>query len=567
MTLLDKLTVRARIYALAGLGVGFALLLVTVFFIGLERMDQGDVRAAGYEAAGERAMILRIAGLEIRRAEKDMLLRRDARYVDLNAQARRKATDTVDGMLLLTEIQPVRAELETVRDGLKRYGEAFDAAWGNMVRAGLDEKSGAQGRLREAVHGVEEAVKAIGDAPLMVSLLTLRRHEKDFLLRGDPQYIERAEKESAVFLSRLSAVVTDDGARRNLQEKTKFYVEKLKEMAQATRESEGAVKRLSDVYAAFGPALEKVDNFTDAAAVEEKQKMEALDSRIRWMIAALSAGGLGLSGVLALLISRSIIAPLHQVAGIMADLGAGRRGLPIPFTDAGNEIGDMTRALDGFQRGLTEGERLQAEAKAAAQRELARADQRDRMVASYDSAVGDMLAKVDGAVGQVEQAAKDMHAAAVQVTATSETIEAARAGEAGKGFAVVASEVKNLANQTAKATGDIQEQIAEIQSVTRDVVVSIAQARTTIREVDEVVTSIASAVEEQNAATQEIARNVQEVAGANATVAASMNDINNQARVARSLADGLDHAAIDLKKGAGDMNRRTETFLKEIKAI
>jgi hypothetical protein len=61
-------------------------------------------------------MVLRIAGLEIRRAEKDMLL--------------------------LNEIQPVQAELETVRDGLKRYGEAFDAAWGNMVRAGPDEKSG-----------------------------------------------------------------------------------------------------------------------------------------------------------------------------------------------------------------------------------------------------------------------------------------------------------------------------------------------------------------------------------------------------------------------------------------
>ncbi len=96
--------------------------------------------------------------------------------------------------------------------------------------------------------------------------------------------------------------------------------------------------------------------------------------------------------------------------------------------------------------------------------------------------------------------------------ALNATIEAARAGDAGKGFAVVASEVKNLANQTAKATGDISAQITEIEAATTEAVEAIGTIVQTIDELSRIAASIAASVEEQGAATQEIARNVHEAA-------------------------------------------------------
>lgn len=96
--------------------------------------------------------------------------------------------------------------------------------------------------------------------------------------------------------------------------------------------------------------------------------------------------------------------------------------------------------------------------------------------------------------------------------ALNATIEAARAGEAGKGFAVVASEVKALANQTAKATEEISQQIAAMQGVTAETVTAIQSISGTIAQLNEMALAIAAAVEEQGAATREIARSIQQTA-------------------------------------------------------
>jgi len=113
-------------------------------------------------------------------------------------------------------------------------------------------------------------------------------------------------------------------------------------------------------------------------------------------------------------------------------------------------------------------------------------------------------------IGDVVNLINDI-ASQTNLLALNATIEAARAGEAGKGFAVVASEVKNLANQTAKATEEISAQIGGIQTATQDTVGAIEGIGATIREISEISTTISSAVEEQNASTQEVARNIQGV--------------------------------------------------------
>ncbi|TAN57952.1 MAG: PAS domain-containing methyl-accepting chemotaxis protein [Magnetospirillum sp.] len=121
------------------------------------------------------------------------------------------------------------------------------------------------------------------------------------------------------------------------------------------------------------------------------------------------------------------------------------------------------------------------------------------------------LAAEIGRIGEIALLINDI-AAQTNLLALNATIEAARAGDAGKGFAVVAGEVKNLANQTARATEEIAQQVGAVQNSTREMTASIQGVVETIRAIDEVSSAIAGAVQEQEAATQEIASNIDEVA-------------------------------------------------------
>ncbi|MEQ8193477.1 MAG: methyl-accepting chemotaxis protein [Rhodospirillales bacterium] len=125
------------------------------------------------------------------------------------------------------------------------------------------------------------------------------------------------------------------------------------------------------------------------------------------------------------------------------------------------------------------------------------------------------LTEAAGKIGEVIGLIKDI-SDQTNLLALNATIEAARAGDAGKGFAVVASEVKNLANQTAKATEEISEQITGIQDATNGAVTAIEEISKVISEVNEIATSISGAVEEQSAATQEVSSNVTGVSTASA---------------------------------------------------
>lgn len=151
--------------------------------------------------------------------------------------------------------------------------------------------------------------------------------------------------------------------------------------------------------------------------------------------------------------------------------------------------------------------------------------------------------------------------------ALNATIEAARAGEAGKGFAVVASEVKILANQTAKATGDIALQVQGIQTTTQAAAQAIASVAETVSQVDHVVTSIAAAAEQQSAATREIARNIHDAATGNGHITAGISEISTSARDLHALAESMNSLADQLSSEAAQLRKSVETVLREIKAV
>ena len=166
-----------------------------------------------------------------------------------------------------------------------------------------------------------------------------------------------------------------------------------------------------------------------------------------------------------------------------------------------------------------------------------------------------------GRVNELGEAARQINAVTATITAISSqtnllalnaTIEAARAGEAGRGFAVVANEIKELAQQTAKATEDIRDRIAGIQSVTTQTVHDISDITGVIGEMNEIVGTIAAAVEEQSVTTRDIAENVGQAS-------AGISEINSNVAASSSMTRNVSRDIEQVRAASDEMTASSQT--------
>ncbi|MCW8915365.1 MAG: methyl-accepting chemotaxis protein [Magnetovibrio sp.] len=175
------------------------------------------------------------------------------------------------------------------------------------------------------------------------------------------------------------------------------------------------------------------------------------------------------------------------------------------------------------------------------------------------------LAEAANKIGEVVALITDI-ADQTNLLALNATIEAARAGDAGKGFAVVASEVKNLANQTAKATEEISAQIGGIQGATEEAVQAIGSIGNTINQINGITSTVAAAVEEQGAATQEISRNVDEASHGTQEVSQNIDRVSTAATETGQSAEQLLDAAKNVAQQSVLLNFEVNKLLTEFRS-
>src|SRR6186713_1515118 len=210
---------------------------------------------------------------------------------------------------------------------------------------------------------------------------------------------------------------------------------------------------------------------------------------------------------------------------------------------------EMASSVSEISRQVQESARMAGDAVGQARSTTERVSELSKAA----SRIGDVVELINTIAGQTN------------LLALNATIEAARAGEAGRGFAVVASEVKALAEQTAKATGEISQQISGIQAATQESVGAIKEIGDTIGRMSEIASAIAAAVEEQGAATQEISRNVQQAANGTQQVSANIADVQHGATETGSASAQVHSAAKSLSSESNRLKLEVSKFLNSVR--
>ncbi len=388
----------------------------------------------------------------------------------------------------------------------------------------------------------------------------------------------------------------------------------------AARDVANAARTIGELKEYEAVAVASFEAAVDAQETVAAQTVDAAkaaySSARTWTIAVVVLG-LAVAVVLALLLVRSVTRPVQRVRDVLDQVAEGDLSVRVGET-GGAEIGDVARSLDhtldalcgvlalvGDSAGRLDvaSRKLTTAADAIADNARTAAGQADVVVAS----AGDVASSVDtvatgsqqmeAAIREISQNATEASRVAGQAVGVAEdttrtvgklgdssteiaavvklingiaeqtnllalnaTIEAARAGEAGKGFAVVASEVKELAQETARATEDISQRVAAIQADTAGAVAAIGQISSVIGEINDFQATIAAAVEEQTATTNEMNRNVGVAANGSRSIATAITGLASGTQQTNDRVADAQLAAAELSRMSGELQAAVRRF-------
>jgi len=473
-----RIGLRAQI---AFLGVGGVLLIGAITTFGSREQDR-------FQAAADASVRLRgaVAGLAddllvARQVETEFLLKREEALIGKREAATARALSRLDGIEAgvapLAPEDPLR-KAETLRAGLNLYVGRF----GNVVAAqrtlGFSEKDGLQGRLRQAVHAVEKRLGEFDEPRLAVLMLQMRRHEKDFLLRGDERYGEELRKRVAEFLPLLERSSLAPATRTEIGSLIRSYEQSFMAFMMGAVTLKEEADDLVAIYRRMEPFVAQIVADADARAGEAEAAIvasRAHTARLTWwtiLLTVLCADGLSWW------VGWRISGPLRALSEAMQRLAAGDLQVRAPSVARQDEIGNLSRAFTVFHGKMVENGELTLEQ--AATRARAEAERRATMHALADR----LEREVGHAIQGLSTAAGEMQAGATQVSGAAEKTRG-RASAVASASEEASANVQTVASAAEELTASLDEvagQVSRSAGITRRAAEDAARTDRTIRD-------------------------------------------------------------------------------------
>ncbi|WP_244423086.1 methyl-accepting chemotaxis protein, partial [Bradyrhizobium sp. ORS 375] len=449
-----------KIMAIALLGIVALMTFGAIYWAGSRTQDASRTLAAQARDIDDINQKLATDLLEARRAEKDFLLRHDqkyaARHAELSAAIQRDLDDLGSKSRSAGERTMVD-KVDAVSKGFAAYRQEFAEVERAEVRLGLNETLGLSGSLRSAVHDIEAKLKEINDPRLMSGMLMLRRHEKDFMLRGDAKYVAQLKGAATDFSKTLAATDLSSDMKSDIGQKLDKYQKDFLAWSDGFQDAARHSAAMSKAFAEIEPLIADIGKAVAqqyvAAQTANARSEEAVRHAMLW---TLGISLILVSGV-SFLIGQGISNAVRQMVQAMARLAGGDASIQIPGVGRRDEIGEMAGAVEVFKTNMIETERLRAEQAEIEERQAERrkADMA-ALATSFETAIGRIIETVSSASTELEASATTLtrNAQHGQSLATS---VASASEEAAAGVQSVASATEQLSASVVEISRQVQE--------------------------------------------------------------------------------------------------------------
>ncbi|MCR9076140.1 MAG: methyl-accepting chemotaxis protein, partial [bacterium] len=518
-----------------------------------------------------------------------------------------------------------KPKVDTALAHLSEYKQLFADLTSVMQTRGLTEKEGLEGELRQAVHTVEEALAGSGHDELTVLMLMCRRHEKDYLMRGDAEkYIGRIAQRLEEFEEAVERLDIPAENREEWANNWDVYYKAINKLAEAEQQLAETRSQVVVVHAQLEQQLEDIVNDAPDAT---SNLTDTLANAKRVSIAMLfMTAVIGIA--IAFMIIRSITTPIRRLTDMSNALAAGDLTIEHVELETEDDLGqlaismntlcdsltDIVRSLQdsanqisstttqvaalanethsgmGHQTQLVErcsaaiielsssAEEVAVKSKQAADHANASGESANEGSSVVDSTIKDMqkineavragstsvteLGRRSEEIGQVIAVINDI-ADQTNLLALNAAIEAARAGEHGRGFAVVADEVRKLADRTTQATEEVEQSITAIRKDTARAVEQMQQGTECVNSGVEQASSAGESLSQIKTYAVDLSEMVNSIAAATNEQSAASSDVSRTIQEITSVTEQVSSSASESAQAMDDLAHRA-TALNDI---